>query len=81
MDMEFDDLEECFEVDSIADEVEKLDDDDVGSAMKDLMRKMMRLIIKQDGESRRLKTVKDTWKIWRTSKQMIYTNWMSEMLN
>ena len=58
--MEFDDLEECFEVDSIAGEVENLDDDDVGSTMKDLMRKMMRLIIKQDGEPRRLKTVKDT---------------------
>ena len=43
MNMEFDDLEECFEVgvDSIANEVEKLDNDDVGSTMKGLMRKMM----------------------------------------
>ena len=56
--MEFDDVEECFEVDvdSIADEVEKLDDDHgVGSTMKDLMREMTRMIIKQDGELRRLK--------------------------
>ena len=39
--MDFDDLEDCFEVDvdSIADEVEKLDDGDVGSTMKDLMQK------------------------------------------
>ena len=57
MNLEFN-LEECFEVDvnSIADEVEKLDDDDdVGSTMKDLMPKMMRKIIKQDGELMRLK--------------------------
>ena len=58
MNMEFDDVEECFEidVDSIADEVEKLDDDDdVCSTIKNLMRKMMRMIKKQDGELRRLK--------------------------
>ena len=35
---------------TMAGEVEKLDDDDVGSTMKDLMRKMMQMIISQDGE-------------------------------
>ena len=51
--MEFDYLEESFEVgvDSMAGEVKKLDDDDdVGSTMKDLMRKLMQMIIAQDGE-------------------------------
>ena len=52
--MEFDDPEECFEIDSIADNVGKLDDKVEGS-MKDLMQKMMRMIIRQDGELRRLK--------------------------
>ena len=52
--MEFDDPEECFEIDSIADDVGKLDDKVEGS-MKDLMQKMMRMIIRQDGELRKLK--------------------------
>ena len=52
--MEFDDPEECFEIDSIADDVGKLDDKVEGS-MKDLMHKMMRMIIRQDGELRKLK--------------------------
>ena len=52
--MEFDDPEECFEINSNADDVGKLDDKVEGS-MKDLMQKMMRMIIRQDGELRKLK--------------------------
>ena len=54
---------DCFEVDSIVEEVEAIEGDDTAST-KDLLKKMIELIIKQHDEIKSLKKISVNCKTW-----------------